>query len=761
MSDILASRARMAIGASVALARELGHGHVLPIHLVAGLHSVPGTAINSSLTSAGMTTAALSEFIATTVTPQMLQGSTATFTPAASAILNDAAFRASRSRMRMVDENLLTVTLLDAQDELVGDLLNRVSVHPDDIKQELVSQLPAEPSSDRPKDAQDPAAPTPIVTGLTLPKNLADFVTNLTASTDRNPVFGRENELERLYVILGRRSKNNPVLVGEAGVGKTAVVEALAAAIAEKNAPDFLEGCAVLEVDMGSLMAGTRNRGDFEERMKNLLDFTSKSKTPVILFFDEIHSMVGAGASSDSSMNAGNLLKPALARGQVRILGATTLDEYRKYIEKDSALERRFAKVTVAEPDVELAQKMLENWAAELADHHKVSILPEAVTASVKLSDKWITDRRLPDKAIDVLDETCARLSLRSTGTEQPRIVDAKLVAEVVSATTGIPLSSIDTDTAAGLMGLYDRMSSRLVGQDEAVRQVCKAVLRRRSGIDSMQRPASFLFAGPTGVGKTELAKVLADEMLGGQGTANLITVDCSELDSSASVAKLIGSPPGYVGYGDGGHLTEAVRRNKNSVVLFDEADKAHPRVFDLLLQMLEEGRLTDAEGRVVDFSATTVILTSNHGAAAAAKTALGFGTAASDRASAEQTVLTAIKSAFRPEFLNRLDKVLVFHSLGREDAETIAALQVAKVAALAAASGLTIKVSPTALSLLAARGFNPVYGARALHRTIQELLTDPLADLILLGRKGTFEVIAVDDQLGFEEAEVLESVPV
>lgn len=505
--------------------------------------------------------------------------SSSTFTRAAADVLNDAAARAYSYGAPAVDDILLTGALLRADDSFVEQLLSEFDFTPASLIEALgegdSALITPESASEARAERAAEAAAAPE--GFKLPAKLADFVRDMTATPSKDPIFGRDEELARMYVILGRRTKNNPVLIGEPGVGKTAVVEALAQAIAERRAPEHLNDSVLLEVDMGSLMAGTRARGDFEERVKLLLDFIAKSDKHVVLFIDEIHTMVNAGSAEGSPMGAGNLLKPALARGGVNLIGATTLDEYRKHIEKDAALERRFCPVLVEEPDVELAVRMAAKWAGALAEHHNVTITDAAVVAAVRLSDKWISDRRLPDKAVDVLDEACARQAIARSRGQLVEVVDAHQVAQVLSEMTGIPLTSIDSKAATGLMGLRERLTSRVVGQDKAVDSVTRAVLRRRSGIGSLARPASFLFAGPTGVGKTELAKALADEMLGEDTPGTLISIDCSELDSAASTAKLIGAPPGYVGYGEGGRLTEALRRNKNAVLLFDEADKAHP----------------------------------------------------------------------------------------------------------------------------------------------------------------------------------------
>ncbi|HIX07703.1 MAG TPA: ATP-dependent Clp protease ATP-binding subunit, partial [Candidatus Borkfalkia faecipullorum] len=604
-----------------------------------------------------------------------------------------------------------------------------------------------------------------------------------------DPVIGRRKEIDKVVQILSRRTKNNPVLVGEPGVGKSAVVEGLAQAIVNGDVPDLLADKIVFSVDLPGMLAGARYRGDFEERLKDCLQAVQASGN-IILFIDEIHTIVGAGSGADNSMDAANILKPMLARGEMQTIGATTLDEYRKYIEKDPALERRFTPVNVEQPSVSETIEILRGLRDKYEAHHKVTITEDAITAAANLSDRYITDRFLPDKAIDLIDEAASRARLDSyvgpggireleeeirrlnaeknkaarkdhfdvaqeclskirekqeeieriredwrTNRDKKHIsIGAEEVAKIVADWTGIPVVKLTEEESSRLLHLEEELHKRVIGQEEAVSAVAKAIRRARAGLKDPGRPiGSFIFVGPTGVGKTELSKALAAAMFGDERL--LIRLDMSEYMEKHSVSKLIGAPPGYVGYEDaGGQLTDKVRHKPYSVVLFDEIEKAHPDVFNLLLQILDDGRLTDSKGRLVDFKNTVVILTSNVGAARAGEMKLGFTGAAqtSEYEDMKEKISEELKKQFRPEFLNRVDDVIVFHRLTREDMGKVCDLFLSSLISRLESRGVKIAVSEAAKDLLIEEGYDEVYGARPLRRVIQRRMEDVLSEEIL-----------------------------
>ncbi len=585
---------------------------------------------------------------------------------------------------------------------------------------------------------------------------LAEFGTNLTllATDDKiDPVVGREQEIERVIQILGRRTKNNPVLIGEPGVGKTALAEGLAQRIISQDVPELLRDKQVISLDLGQLVAGTRFRGEFEERLKQVMAEVRQAGN-IILVIDEVHTLVGAG-SAEGGMDAANLLKPALARGELQCIGATTLDEYREYIERDAALERRFQPVMVEEPTVEDTIEILRGLRSRYESHHRLVISDEAVTAAAQLSDRYISDRYLPDKALDLIDEAGSRVRLRhSQQAEANPTVSAEDIAQVVSAWTGVPVNRLSESESLQLLKLEETLHQRVIGQREAVTAVARAIRRSRVGLRSPHRPiASAIFCGPTGVGKTELTKALAASIFGSEEA--MIRLDMSEYMESQSVSKLIGSPPGYVGYGEGGQLTEAVRRQPYTVVLFDEIEKAHPDVFNLLLQLLEDGRLTDSQGRVVNFTNTLIIMTSNLGARAIEKRGTGLGFFASDLDLAEaqynrtrEQVNEALKQSFRPEFLNRLDEIIVFQQLTRDEVKQIAELLLANVEERLKEQDLQLEVSEAFKDRLVTEGYDPSYGARPLRRAVSRLVEDNLAEAILSGeiQSGDTAILDLDD---------------
>ncbi|MFJ4782085.1 ATP-dependent Clp protease ATP-binding subunit [Streptomyces sp. NPDC088794] len=618
-----------------------------------------------------------------------------------------------------------------------------------------------------------------------------------------DPVIGRDEEVEQTIEVLSRRSKNNPVLIGDPGVGKTAIVEGIAQRIVSGDVPKTLEGKRLVTLDLAGMVAGTKYRGEFEERLKKVLDEVSEHGDELVLFLDELHTVVGAGGGGDGAMDAGNMLKPALARGQLHLIGATTVDEYRKYIEKDSALERRFAPILVGEPTVDDTIEILRGLRDRYEAHHQVRITDEAVVAAAELSDRYITARFLPDKAIDLMDQASARVRLRAktppadTRDIEDRIaalnrekdqavadeeyerakevrdrikdaeaeragaeraeehapkVTAEDIAEVVSRTTGIPVAQLTEEERARLMKLEEHLHERVVGQDEAITAVARAVRRARAGMSDPNRPVgSFLFLGPTGVGKTELARALAAALFGDE--TRMIRLDMSEFQERHTVSRLVGAPPGYVGHEEAGQLTEAVRRQPYAVLLLDEVEKAHPDVFNTLLQLLDDGRLTDSQGRTVDFKNTVVIMTSNIGA----DRILAAGV--DDYAKVRETVLPVLNQHFRPEFLNRIDEIIVFRGLDRTQLRRIVDLLLEHTRRRLHAQDVTLEVTDEAADVLANLGYQPDFGARPLRRTIQREVDDRLADLLLSGEltagdrarvdaaDGELKVTAVRDQ--------------
>ncbi|WP_337886430.1 ATP-dependent Clp protease ATP-binding subunit [Fischerella thermalis] len=634
---------------------------------------------------------------------------------------------------------------------------------------------------------------------------LEEFGRNLTKLAQEgklDPVVGREKEIERAIQILGRRTKNNPVLIGEPGVGKTAIAEGLAQRIHNQDVPDILQDKQVISLDMGLLVAGTRFRGDFEERLKKIMD-EIRSERNIILVIDEIHTLVGAGGV-EGGMDAANILKPALAKGELQCIGATTLDEYRQHIERDAALERRFQPIMVGEPSVEDTIVILQGLRSVYEQHHRVEITDQALVAAANLSDRYISDRFLPDKAIDLIDEAGSRVRLRNSMVTANREIkrelatvtknkdeavraqdfdkagelrdrelelEAKLadtqtdksvnrlvvneedIAQIVASWTGVPVNKLTESESEMLLHLEDTLHQRLIGQEQAVTAVSRAIRRARVGLKNPNRPiASFIFSGPTGVGKTELAKSLAAYFFGSEEA--MIRLDMSEFMERHTVSKLIGSPPGYVGYDEGGQLTEAVRRRPYTVLLFDEIEKAHPDVFNMLLQILDDGHLTDAKGRKVDFKNTLIILTSNIGSRVIEKGGGGLGFQFSeDEAEASYNrirnlVNEEMKNYFRPEFLNRLDEIIVFTQLKKEEVKQIAEIMLKEVAGRLTEKGITLEVSDRFKERVLQEGYNPSYGARPLRRAIMRLLEDSLAEAMLSGQitDGDTAIVDVDD---------------
>jgi len=694
-----------------------------------------------------------------------------------------------------VDTEHLLIALTREGDAMAVSVLRRLGVNTDRLREEAVRSLEQRPVPVvRPRTRQRPA-PHPMMSRLGVD------LTALAEEGKLDPVIGREAEIERVIQVLARRTKNNPALIGEPGVGKTAIVEGLAQRIVAGEVPAILLDKRVFQLDVGALVAGTIYRGQFEERLKRVIE--ELKKTGTILFIDEMHVLVGAGAGG-SALDAANILKPALARGELQCIGATTMDEYRRYIESDAALERRFQPIIVREPTVEETVEILRGLAHLYEDHHHVRYTDEALVAAARLSARYISDRYLPDKAIDVIDEaasrvriykspeatrlreSCARLreleeqmetAVRAQRFEEARrirlhiqnleheievlqsggdngqwaTVGVEDVAEVVSMWTGVPLAQLAAEQSQRLLQMEEELSKRIVGQDEAIQTLARALRRAYAGLKDPRRPiGSFFFLGPTGVGKTELTKALAAFLFGTEDA--LIRLDMSEFMERHTVARLVGAPPGYVGYEDAGQLTEAIRRRPFSVVVFDEVEKAHPEVFNILLQIMEEGNLSDAKGQRVDFRNTIIILTSNIGAEAIRRGGLGFALPGDRTRESEQEyqemsqrLREELKRTFRPEFLNRVDAVIVFRPLGPEQIARIVDLELAKVAERLAERDLRLEVAAAAREWLAREGYSPEYGARPLRRVIQTRVEDAISETLLAGDFGPGDTIYVD----------------
>jgi ATP-dependent Clp protease ATP-binding subunit ClpC len=642
---------------------------------------------------------------------------------------------------------------------------------------------------------------------------LDQFGRNLTQAARDNkldPVIGREKEIERVMTVLSRRTKNNPVLIGQPGVGKTAVVEGLAQAIVRGDVPETLRDKQIYTLDLGALIAGSRYRGDFEERLKKVLK-EIKNRGDIMLFIDEIHTLVGAGAA-EGAIDAASILKPMLARGELQTIGATTLDEYRKHIEKDAALERRFQPIQVEQPSIALTIDILKGLRDRYEAHHRVTITDEALAAAANMADRYIQDRFLPDKAIDLIDEAGARMRIRRMtappdlrelddkiaevrsnkeaaidhqdfelaaslrddektlldersekerawhegDSDIPAVIGEEEIAEVLSSSTGVPVARLTEEESSRLLHMEEEIGKRYIGQTDAVKALSRSIRRTRAGLKDPKRPSgSFIFAGPSGVGKTELTKALTEFLFGDEDA--LITLDMSEYSEKHTASRMFGSPPGYVGYEEGGQLTEKVRRKPFSVILFDEIEKAHPDIFNSLLQILDEGRLTDAQGRVVDFKNTVIVMTTNLGTRDISKSVnLGFSRANDQESSYENMkakVTDELKQHFRPEFLNRVDEIVVFHQLTQDDIEHIVDLMISQLETRMADRDMGIELTPNAKHLIAQRGFDPVLGARPLRRAIQRDIEDPLAEKILYGELKPGSIVVVDAAEGADIA--------
>ncbi len=710
------------------------------------------------------------------------------------------------SRQGFVGSQQLLLGLLEAGDGIACKILNKFGITRDNVARVMQAIENRHRSDAAGQSEAQSAAATEKENGiLEVLKAFGRNLNEAAAAGTSDPVIGREKEVERVIQILGRRTKNNPVIIGDAGVGKTAVAEALAQRIVQGDVPEFQQKITIFSQEIGMLLAGAKYRGEFEERIKEILELLRKDGN-VILFIDELHTIIGAG-SAEGSVDAANLIKPALARGEMQVIGATTAAEYRRHIEKDAALERRFQPVLVAAPDAAESVRMLLGLRQRYEKFHGLHIEEEAIRAAVNLSDRYITDRNLPDKAVDLMDEACSRMRLRlykkSLPARQLRAeldavqlekeeavsrqkyekaaelrdkeeelqqrlsvllaetagelsVSAADVAEVVASWTGIPLQKLTEGESSRLLQLESRLHRRIIGQDAAVQAVSKAVRRARAGFKDKDRPiGSFLFLGPTGVGKTELARALAAELFGDERA--MLRFDMSEYMEKHTTARLIGAPPGYVGYDEGGQLTDAVHRKPYCVILLDEIEKAHPDVFNILLQIMEDGRLTDGHGRTVDFRNAVLIMTSNAGTAKlSGSQPLGFASAGSERQSRREQVLAEIKNVFRPEFLNRVDETLVFDALTRAELEKITANMLAELNARLQSNGLAVELAPSAAELLLREGTDLKYGARPLRRALRRLVEDPVSDLYLAGKFASGDKIIAEangKELAFHKA--------
>ncbi len=792
MNNKFTERAEKALNASQRFACELGHTYIGSEHILLGLLSEKGCAAEIILEKQGVTLEnAKEQIIKVCGSGEMTNVTAAEMTARTKSIIQNAYYESRRFRQNLAGTEHILLSLIKMQDSVGARIINSLGASARNIHSSLTEYLESMgadsssgieyPSAHKQEGGSDKNTPTLNQYGRDL--------TAMAKASKLDPIIGRDNEMQRVIQILSRRTKNNPCLIGEAGVGKTAVAEGLAQRIVSGDVPETLTGKRVVTLDISGMVAGTKYRGEFEERIKNIIGEVVKAHN-IILFIDEIHTLVGAG-SAEGAVDAANILKPSLARGELQVIGATTINEYRKYIEKDPALERRFQSVTVGEPSEEDTVEILKGIRDKYEAHHKVKITDDAIQAAVKLSKRYINDRYLPDKAIDLIDEAASKKRIASyTAPPEIKELDEKIkeenikredaakrqefekaiefrenvkklteqyeklkkdwenqrgeikdqisqedIADIVTQWTNIPVKKLMQEESEKLLNLENILKTRVIGQDKAVGAVSRAIRRSRTGLKDPKRPVgSFIFLGPTGVGKTELCKVLADVMFGDE--SKMIRVDMSEFMEKHSVSKLIGSPPGYVGYDEGGQLTEKIRRNPYSVILFDEIEKAHPDVFNILLQILEDGILTDAQGRKVDFKNTVIILTSNVGARSITEhKTLGFGDVKESEKEAQDTeknVMQSLKSTFKPEFLNRIDDIIIFRKLDKENIVKIARNMLGEITRRINALGIEISFSDEVVDFLADAGFDPVYGARPLRREIQRKVEDSFSNALL-----------------------------
>ncbi len=810
-------KANTALNAAIEYAENLGHTYIGSEHLLLGLLSSEGSVAYTALTARNITADNVETAVRNSVgigTPTVLSPND--FTPRSKNIIETAVTIARSLGHGYVGTEHLLIAILRDSSCYAMDILDAMNVSAADVAEEITKSVNVSQNDASPKSKTQSKGKTETPT-------LDQFGRDLTAIARQgkiDPVIGRQKEIERVIQILCRRTKNNPCLIGEPGVGKTAIAEGLALKIASGEVPEILKDKRIVALDLTGMVAGTKYRGDFEERIKSAIDEVSKAGN-IILFIDEVHTLIGAGAA-EGAVDAANILKPALARGEMQVIGATTIEEYRKNIEKDSALERRFQSVLVGEPSREEAVEILKGIRDKYEAHHKVKITDEAIEAAVKMSSRYIGDRFLPDKAIDLIDEAASKVRLRAyTPPEDIRELEEKIkrineekasavnsqnfeqaaalrdeekevkahlenakegwkkqnsetngvvtpdeIAAIVSEWTHIPVVQLTEEESQRLLHMEEELHRRIVGQDQAVSAVAKAIRRGRVGLKDPNRPTgSFIFLGPTGVGKTELCKTLAATLFGDESA--MIRLDMSEFMEKHTVSKLVGSPPGYVGYDEGGQLTEKVRRKPYSVVLFDEIEKAHPDVFNMLLQILDDGVLTDSQGRKVDFKNCIIIMTSNVGAKLitnAGNAALGFkgeeGNGTMSQSDIKDAVMGELKKCFRPEFLNRVDDIIVFEQLNKDDIKEIARRMLKTLKNRVHDMGIELSFDDSAIEKIADEGFDPVYGARPLRRAIQSEIEDKLSEEMLDGRitSGNKYVCKhTDDGFVFDSAEAAE----
>ena len=818
MFERFTDRARRVVVLAQEEARMLNHNYIGTEHILLGLiHEGEGVAAKG-LEALGISLEAVRSQVEEIIGQgQQAPSGHIPFTPRAKKVLELSLREALQLGHNYIGTEHILLGLIREGEGVAAQVLVKLGADLNRVRQQVIQLL----SGYQGKEAVaqgGPAEGTPT-TSLVLDQ----FGRNLTQAAREgklDPVIGREKEIERVMQVLSRRTKNNPVLIGEPGVGKTAIVEGLAQAIVKGDIPETLRDKQLYSLDLGALVAGSRYRGDFEERLKKVLK-EIRTRGDIVLFIDEIHTLVGAGAA-EGAIDAASILKPMLARGELQTIGATTLDEYRKHLEKDAALERRFQPIQVAEPTLTHTIEILKGLRDRYETHHKVSISDSAIVAAATLADRYISDRFLPDKAIDLIDEAGSRLRIRrmtappelrefdekiararkekessidaqdfekaASFRDQEKVliaekierektwkagdldvvavVDEELIAEVLSHSTGIPVFKLTEEETARLLRMEDELHRRVIGQDQAIRALSQAIRRTRAGLKDPKRPGgSFIFAGPSGVGKTELSRTLAAFLFGDQDA--LIQLDMSEYSEKHTASRLFGAPPGYVGYDEGGQLTEKVRRKPFSVVLFDEIEKAHPDIFNALLQVLEDGRLTDSQGRVVDFKNTVIIMTTNLGTRDISKT-MGLGFHNSDDVLGnyermKQKVSDELKTHFRPEFLNRIDDIVVFHQLSEDEIVQIVDLMIANLDERLRAKDMGIELTSAAKALLAKRGYDPVLGARPLRRTIQREIEDVLSEKILFGdvKPGEItlvDVVTTDDKESFTFTGVIKS---
>ena len=799
MFEKFTDKARRVVVLAQEEAKMLNHNYIGTEHLLLGLiHEGEGVAAKS-LEALGISLDAVREQVQEIIgTGQTAPSGHIPFTPRAKKVLELSLREALQLGHSYIGTEHLLLGLIREGEGVAAQVLTKLGADTNRVRQQVIQLLSGFQGKEAVQVGGETNAPQK---GSQILDQFGRNLTQAAAEGKLDPVIGREREIERVMQILSRRSKNNPVLIGEPGVGKTAVVEGLAQAIVNGNVPETLKGKQLYTLDMGSLIAGSRYRGDFEERLKKVTK-EIRTRGDIITFIDEIHTLVGAGAA-EGAIDAASILKPLLARGELQTIGATTLDEYRKHFEKDAALARRFQSVNVSEPTLPMAINILKGLRDRYEAHHKVTITDQAVVSAVTLSDRYVTDRFLPDKAIDLIDEAGARLrlsilssppelraleerivgvrvdkekaieaqdfelaaskrdeekklniervklekSFRNGNVAAQGTVDEGLIAEVLSQATGIPVFKISEEESAKLIYMEDELHQRVIGQEEAIRAISKSIRRQRAGLKDPNRPSgSFIFAGPTGVGKTELAKALAEFLFDDEGA--LISLDMSEYGEKHTVSRLFGAPPGFVGFEEGGQLTEKVRRKPFSVVLFDEIEKAHPDIFNSLLQILEEGRLTDGQGRVVDFKNTVIIMTTNLGTRDIARGTMGFsleGDDGNDYDRMKGKVNEELKKQFKPEFLNRVDDTIVFPQLKQAELLQIVDLFIKKLGRRLEDRDMTIEISQAAKARLIELGYDPALGARPLRRAVQREIEDQLSELMIAGKLPTASHVSVD----------------